>query len=336
MALPLPTPTYYRKADVLVTSATVDGFLNAIFTSLSSSTDYRGTTLPSTHTWTWARYQSGSTTQAVYNTSVPSGTPMTQNPCIIMAGVTATGSLAPTMLSPDTFTNAVPMIGMIKNPGSYLAWDNINPMTSGQFTGYTHLAGTGVNAVNTRVRSFVCEDSIFFQFIVNNNTQFWAHAGAIAEPFTSYQNSFFNSMPACETDDRIYGIAAVGSTAALNSAFQSTAQTIYLQTNTLANNHFFIFQPNSANIIGLLRRRIPATAQYAANEERDMAGNYVFCSYEFIRTNLFKIGQSRGVYPFGNNFANKTILRNGNTDLYHILSYDLVGRSESLVLKAAP
>jgi hypothetical protein len=335
MALPLPTPTFYRKADVLVASASIDSFLDAIFTSLSSSVDYRGTAIPSTHTWTWARYQSSSVTQAVYNTAVPTGTPMTQNPCIMIAGVAATGSLTPIMLTPDTFANNIPMIAMIKNPGAYLGWDNANPMTSGQFSGYSHLAGTGVNAFNARVRTFVSEDSIFFQFAVNNNTQFWAHAGAIIEPFTTYQNSSFNVMPACETDDRLYGISVVGSTAALNAAFQSTAQTIYNHTNTLANNHFFIFQPNSFNILATLRRRIPTTSQYQTFEERDMAGNYVFHSYQFIRTSFYTVGQSRGVYPFASNFANRTTIKDGNTDLYHILSYDLVGLSQSIVLKAA-
>ena len=335
MALPLPTPTFYRKADVLITSATINGFLDAVFTSLSSSVDYRGTTLPSTHTWTWARYQSGSTTQAVYNTAVPTGTQMTQNPCIIIAGVAATGSLTPTMFG-DTFTNNIPMIGMVKNAGAYLAWDNVNPMTSGQFSGYYHLAGTGINAVNARVRTFISEESVFFQLIVNNNTQFWAHAGAIAEPFTSYQNSFFNSMPACETDDRLYGVCSVGSGASLSSGFQAAAPTIYYQVAGNGNNHFFIFQPSSANTIPSMRRRLPASGQYAANEERDMAGNYAFCSYEFLRTQSYKVGQSRGVYPFANNFSNRMTIRNKNTDLYHILSYDLVARSESIVLTAAP
>lgn len=336
MALPLPAPTYYRMPDVLVTSATIDGFLNAIYSSLISSTDYRGTTIPSTHTWTWARYQTGGTTQAVYNTAVPSGTLMTQNPSIMIAGVSSVGALTPTMLAPDTFSANIPVIGMIKNPGAYLAWDNANPMTSGQFTGYTHLAGTGVNAVNTRVRTFVCEDSIFFQFIVNNNTQFWAHAGAIAEPFTSYQDSSFNSMPACETDDRIYGIFVVGSGAALSSTFQSTAPTIYNHGASATNNHFFVFQPSSSNILTPIRRRVPTTNQYNQYEERDMAGNYVFCSYEFIRTSAYKIGQSRGVYPFAGNFSNRMTIRSGSTDLYHVLSYDLVALSQSIVLRAAP
>jgi len=336
MSLPLATPTFYRMPDVLVQTSNINGFLDAIFTSLGSSTDYRGTTIPNTHNWTWARYQSGGTTQAVYNTSIPTTTPMTQNPCIIIAGVAAVGSLTPTMQAPDAFTNNVPMIGMVKNAGAFLAWDNANPMTSGQFTGYTHLAGTGVNVLNTRIRAFVSEDSIFFQFIVNNNTQFWAHAGAIVEPFTSYQDSSFNSMPACETDDRIYGIFVVGSGAALSSVFQSTAPTIYNHGAGATNNHFFVFQPNSSNVLTSLRRRVPTTGQYNQYEERDMAGKYVFCSYEFVRTSFYKIGQSRGVYPFANNLSNRMTIRNANTDLYHILSQDLVGLSQSIVLTAAP
>lgn len=336
MPLPLVTPTFYRMPDALVQTASVDSFLDAIYTSLNSSTDYRGTTIPNTHNWTWAKYQSGSVTEAVYSTSIPTSTSMTQNPRFLMVGVAATGSLTPTMQAPDAFTNNVPMIGMVKNAGAFLAWDNINPMTSGQFTGYTHLAGTGVNAINTRIRTFVSEDSIFLQFIVNNNTQFWAHAGAIVEPFTSYQNSSFNSMPACETDDRIYGIFVVGSGAALASTFQSTAPTIYNHGAGATNNHFFIFQPNSSNILTPIRRRVPTTTQYNTLEERNMAGEYVFCSYEFIRTSVYKVGQSRGVFPFANNFSNRMTIKNGSTDLYHILSQDLVGISQSIVLRAAP
>lgn len=338
MALPLLTPTFYRLPDVNVTSGSVNGFLDAVYGSLTSSVDYRGTIIPSTHAWTWARYQSGSITEAVYNTAVPTGTQMTQNPCIILAGVAATASLAATMQSTDTFTNNVPMIGLVKNPAAFLAWNNANPMTSGQFSGYTHLAGTGVNTVNTIIRSYVSQESIFFRFIINYNTQFWAHAGAIIEPFTSYSDSYFNTIPACETDDRIYGVTSVGSANSLIDSFAANTQrTIHIWQNSVGGSRFFAFDPTRATTTYGLGRQANFATSFFQNV--DFSGATVLQAVPIFRYSATSIlmGISRSIYYQGAiTNGNKPVIKNGNTDLYHILAQNLYNSSVVIYLTAAP
>lgn len=344
MALPLPTPTFYRLPDVSPTTSSIDGFLNAVYTALTSSVDYRGTTIPSTHLWTWARYQSGSTTEAIYNTAVPSGTLMTQNPCIMIAGVANTASYAPTMLSPDVVSGNVPIIGLIKNPGAYLAWNNANPMTSGQFSGFAHLVNSGSNNINAVTRIFVSQESYFFQFIMSNLDQYWVHVGAIVEPFSTYQESLGNHVLACETDDRVYGFNTIGSGGALSPRFYDLAPTILINAATNGGTRFVCFEPKTSTMMSDLSRRTYPNVSFASYEERDATGKYVFETFPIRRTSRYRLGQTRAYYTVGVVPTNTTTINgSNNTNLYHLISGYLIGQpiggsiaNFAIALKAAP
>lgn len=337
MALPLSKVTFYRMPDVSPTAATTAAFLDAVYNTLTSSVDYRGTSLASTHLWTWARQQSGSTTKAVYNTACPSGTPMQINPGIIIAGEATVA--AATMLSPDVAANNVPMIGIVKNPGAFLTYDNANPMTSGQFSGYSNFVPTTVtvtNGTNTIVRTFISQESVFFQIIGSSTSQYWAHVGALIEPHTAYADSSYNTYPCCETDDRLYALSTSNIGAVLHPSFLSTAPTIYNHAAVNGQNHFVCFAPTTSTILSPLRRRLPATAQYNIYEDRDLNDKIIVDSFTILRSSLNNLGVSRGVYAYGTARAGQVFVRSGTTDLFHVLSSDTFNSSQALALAAAP
>lgn len=326
MALPLPTLTFYRLPDGVVAAGTISGFLNAVYDSLTSSVDYRGTSLPSTHLWTWARAQSGSVTHAVYNTTVPTGSGLTTNFSIIMGG---TGSATLTFASPDSFVASGSHIGIVRNPGAYSDWTAARPMTSGQFSGYWRMSPVSTNNVNTRIRSYVSEESIFIRVILNATTQYWFHAGAIVEPYTSYLSG---SLSTAEPDDRLIGMftgySVAGSDLVSNARFPT-------HVNTNGSIHAGILVPSTNNFLAISHTSADVWA--GIDGEKDLAGNWVVDTvglYKSVATNYSRVGQTRSLFTLGKSLSAMNVIRSGSTDLYHTLLWNTGAASECLALKA--
>jgi hypothetical protein len=214
MSLPLPTLGWYRLPDQVCAAATINALLDAIYAALTQTVDVFAVTLPSSATWTWAKDSPAGTTQAVYTTALPSGTPMTRGLKIIIAG--KTGAPTPQMWV-DSFTASNVLIGYALNAGAYNAWDAASPFTSGVFSGYIRVGGTTFNATATYVRAYVSAEAIFLQIVNAATTQCWCSAGAIVEPLTS------DTVNDGETDNRVYGMMASGGTAATNYTFTGAA-----------------------------------------------------------------------------------------------------------------
>lgn len=340
--VPLPELTFYRLPDASPTAATIDKFLDAIYASLISTTDYRGTTIPSTHTWTWARFRNASNiTEAIYNTAVPNTSSLTKNPAIILAGSSSTAS--PTMLAPDSsFTINYPHIGMVLNPGSYLSWTNAAPMTSGSFSGYWYAGSSQVNLTTAVVRTFVSQENILFQFYSTNTLQYWCQAGALFQPSNLYSETSHLYIPAAESDNRLYGISTLGGTigTGLNSTHLRGSNFFLYQAGlSISQAHTGYFIPNTATFANNARR------MYSHNgpqlfENIDINNNYLFDKMYITRNSTtlgqHAVGYSREVYGFGVAQAGLKIIKSGSTDLYHILSSDDTTAAEAIALKAAP
>jgi hypothetical protein len=329
MALPLPTLTFYRLPDGIPATSTISGLLNAVYNSLTSSTDYRGTALPSTHLWTWATASDGATTVAVYNTTVPTGSGLTTNFSILMGGTTA--SVAPTFATPDSYVVSGSHIGIVKNPGAYSNWISAAPMTTGIFSGFWRMAPASANNINTRIRSYVSEESIFIRVIVNATTQYWFHAGANVEPYTSYLSG---SCATAEPDDRLLGMftgyTAIASTVVSAGQFPS-------HTNTNGSIHAGVLVPNTNNFLATGNNSYHSWA--SIDGEKDLAGNWIVDTvslYKVVATNYSKVGQSRSLFTLGKSLSAMNVIRSGSTDLYHTLLYNTGAASECLALKAAP
>jgi len=313
---PVPNLTFARLPDVTVAGTAIADMLDAIFTALSATTDYRGTSVPSTHRWVITKRQVTSVTNAV-TCEAPSGTPLTLVPTIIFAGRAAVGS--PTMLTPDTAFNSTLLVGINKNSGAYNSWDAALPMTSGQWSGYYRLAPAVANAVGTIIRMFVSSEVIFAQIIQSATVQNWGMAGAILQPHTGDTNL------CCEVDGRIYGMVSCGSSAVSATWLYSPQMFSYSTTN--ANPHAATFQPGASALYSCGRRTLYSNLGGAVAELQDAANTYVGDSMGFGKAtasnvhNGTRLGTLRGVYLAGGVQSGR-YLRNGATDLYHYISVD--------------
>lgn len=332
MALPLPDQTYYRMADQVPAASTIAGALNAIYAALTATVDYRGTSLPSTHLWTWARYQNAGTTEAVYNSACPTGTSMALTPAIIFAG--SSGAPTPTMLAPDTFVASSIMGGIVKTPGAFNAWDNANPMTSGSFSGYWRLLTTTWNSTGATFRVFIGEESVFVQAYTTatGTTHGWLFIGAVGEPLSTGNG-------AGESDNRLYGM--FGSFTNVSTSWLTTGGSVFNHSTAAGNIHGGVFQPGAGTwYVG--GRRAALSGGSTVAETQDTPGAHCGDLMRIGRSSAnltnagTRLGLLRSVYMYGLAQSGK-VLRNGGTDLYHVLACDTTAATtDAMILKAAP
>ena len=335
MSLPLPDQTYYRMADQVPAASTIVGALDAIYTALTATVDYRGTSLASTHLWTWARHSPAAVTDAVYNTAVPSGSAMTLAPAIIIAG--ATGAPTPTMLTPDSFTASHVLCGIVKNAGAYNAWDNAAPMTSGQFSGYWRALSTTWNSTGATWRLFVGEESIFVQAFTTatGQTQGWIYIGAIGEPIGTAAGSG-------ESDNRLYGMFTSGTTAAVSTAWLSTNAAVWNHATSANNPHGGVFQPGAGTWYACGKRSIFASAAVTAETQDSGAVNAgdlirLHRSTGSNQSDGARLGLIRSIYQYGASQGGRTLRHSsGSPDYYHIVGVDNTAADDAFLLKAAP
>ena len=326
MSLPLDTLTFYRLADQAPAASSVAGFHDAIYAALGSTTDYRGTSIASTHLWGRGRYQNAGVTEAVWATP-PSGTPMTLNPTIIWAGA---GSGTPTMQT-DTFSANVPMLGIHKNSGAFNAWTAALPMTSGQWSGFNRAAPTNVNSTGATVRVFISQEVIVVHTWWAATSHVFMIAGAILEGYS-------DNPLAIESDDRLYGCITHGSGGAVNGAFLSNANFLDHNTTTAGSPHAFIFAPGSSTVYTMGRTTRFASAA-AALCEQDSAGAFIGEPLHFGRSTTSntitgaKLGRLREIYALGAVQGGQT-RRSGSTDLFHVIGVDNTTADDAIALKA--
>lgn len=327
MALPLPALTFYRMPDARPVSGAIDSLLDAIYTTLTSSTDYRGNAISSSHSWSWGRSQVGGLTNAIYNTTVPTGSGLTTNFSIIIGGA---GTASPTMLTPDTFVASGSHVGIVRNPSTYNDWISSTPMTSGAFSGYWRMTPVGANSTSTVVRSFVSEESIFIQVIQNGTTQYWLHGGAILEPYTSCVSGGYATA---ESDDRLLGLFT--SYTAITSDFTEGTYPTYVNTN--GSNHAGVFVPKTTGF-GPIVRSNPGIWT-TIDGEKDFSGNWIAkkISTYYLRTSVgttLMCGYTRSFMWLGKSLSAMNVFRSGSTDLYHAVLYNTGAASVCAVLKA--
>ena len=326
MGLPLPTQTFYRMDDVTVASANIQGLLDAIFTALSDTVDVNGTTLPASHTWTWARFQNASVTESVYTTAVPAGPGVT--PRIIFAGA-ASGS--GTMVAPDTWVASNVHVGINKNSGSYNAWGNAAPFTSGQFSGYTRVSGTAANITSCVVRAYIGQESVFLDIIQAAASHWWVYVGAIIEPWTDDSSG---ASLVSETDNRLYGMIVSGGGGVLAAAFLSgnSSQDWLSHATGAGNSHGYVLQPNASGTYTC--ESVSYWRQAPSGQQADGAGKYSLEAVTMVRdSNTVALGRLRELYRFGLGQGGKT-LKNGADELAHIIGVDTSTNDDCIALRS--
>lgn len=329
MAFPVPGLTFIRCADTSPAGTTIQDFLDAIYSALSAANDYRGTAKPATHAWTFTRRQVLGVTNAI-TCEAPAALGLI-TPVIIYAGRTLPGT--PTMLTPDLTAASVPLVGVNKNGGAYNSWDAALPMTSGQFSGYWRAGSTGSNAIATILRCFVSQETIFVQVIQTATTQSWVYAGGILQPYTN------DTLLACETDGRLYGMVTPGSAGGISASWLTTNNVYFSHSTTASATHAGVFQPNSSAMYACGTRTAYTNGGGAIAELQDSSGAYIGDVMDFGRNTATgqnagtRLGTLRGIYRAGSVQSGR-YLRSGSTDLYHYVSVDTSNPANGLMLPA--
>lgn len=205
----LATLNWKKTAPVNVAASTVAGALDALYSCLTKTTyeDGSARSAGSGSAWTAGRYQiGGPVTEAVYCTP-PTGAIAHR---LIFAG--STTAKTPTMASPDTWTTNCVLAGLAKNAGTFNAWDNAAPFTSGQFYGYWRAVATGAGTFS-RVWIIESQEALFVVIELTTGLCYPILGGAYLDPESS-------TSGACESDGARYGLATP-STAWTSNSFQS-------------------------------------------------------------------------------------------------------------------
>lgn len=329
MSLPLPELTAYRLADANPASNDLHGLLEAIHTRLGASVDYRGTALPTTHQWTRGRYQNAGVTEAVYATRP--GSVMTLDPAILFAGAaSASGATFQT----DTFLASGCHVGIAKNAGSYNAWDNAAPFTSGEWSGFNRAFPTAANATSTVVRMYVTQETIILDVWTSATAHYFVVVGAPVEAHTDH-------IDACESDSRLYGCFTSGAfVAAASNLLATTSQFLDHVTSTAGTSHGFVFEPGTANI-RTCGRNVRAEWTPVAGNEVDETGAYVFGEVHIARSTATNVqngkrtGRLRDVFVGGLIQGARTRQNALGEDLFHVLGCDSSAAGQAYVIRAA-
>jgi len=250
---------HHRKlTTVTAASGGVVDMLNAIWAAVQPSvTTYTdGTTRVFTSGgtgWTWSRYQNAGVTEAVY-ASPPSGS-LAQR--VIIAGATTTPTPSPTMII-DTYTANRLYMGINKNSGVFASWNAALPFTSGQWSGYVHLA-TATPLVPLAFSILETEETVQIGVLTGSaGAMYGAGMGALIDPDTG------DAVDA-ESDGRIYGMWTVGTSTLAGTMLNFAIVNTFLGHGGSATNaHFLTFSPGTGTMVGTLRET-GLNAQTAAN-----------------------------------------------------------------------
>lgn len=205
MALPLPTLGFYRGPDVALAAATAVAFIDALHTALNNvATDFQGNAIPNTAQWPFTKYQNAGVSEAVYNTGVPTSSPMTATPRYCIGAVNAARTPG---MNIDTYANNVPIITMALRAGAFSAWDAAlgSTFTSGPHSGAQRFGAAAMYATSTVIRAYFSAEWIFVDVIQSATVHYWLAFGAYIHPYSS------DTVNCSETDFRIYGFMTSGS-----------------------------------------------------------------------------------------------------------------------------
>lgn len=216
----VPALNHKRLSAVIPASGGIEDLLLAIKDALDATTYYDGSsrTPGSGSAWTATAEVSGSTIALRLHPPLAAVSDM----AIIVAGQ-ASGSPTPTMIASDTYANDILMAGVLRNiPGSptYNGWDNASPYSSADFTGYARIID--VSAVTPhKVWVFESQETIWIAISDtggSNPTHLMAGGAIFLAPS--------DVSPECESNERLYGIATTGTTAAFHAGAHLQGATV--------------------------------------------------------------------------------------------------------------
>lgn len=237
-------------------SGTVHAALTAVHT-LGTAVTYADATTRTPGTgsaWTWNQYLNGGAIEAEY------GNPPTDTLAqrVILAGQATGLGKTPTMASPDTNATVTILAGIVKNAGAWNAWDNVNPFTSGTFSGYWRAWPGSVGAGS--VYMYECQEAVLILITTTAGGVYGILMGAFTDPESP------DVAVDAESDGKLYGLAVSGVTAAMGTSWWTVnGSSDFLRHSVTASQcHAMVFTPGSGVFLTFEPCLTPRTAMTAS------------------------------------------------------------------------
>lgn len=235
------------------TAGSISACLDAIYTLGNATTYANGTTRTpgSNSAWTWTRQQIGGTTEACIG-AMPATNAL--NMRYIVAG--STTSRAYTVLTPDAATISNVLVQGMNRGATTLTgnWYDAQPFGSGN-VGYWRASLAFTNLQNVVYMWETEEDYIIEVGITGSSTFSACGGGGFLDPKDT-------GSPAAETDGRLYGQWASGSTEVLLqnflvNYFLGGGAGLFTHYTGSARGHCCILNPGTTSAIAVSRLLIP-------------------------------------------------------------------------------
>jgi len=304
-------------------SATVAAVLDAVYT-LGLAVTYADTTTRtpgSGSAWTWSRYQNVGTTEAAH--AIPPLSTLTQK--IILAGKATAAT--PPMASPDTWFANTLMASVVKNAGAYLAWDNANPFTSGQFFGYWRAWGTplGVGSVYL----YESQEAVMIVVSTSVGVVYPIMLGAWCDPESP------DVTLDAETDGKLYGAMVVGSLSTGLSASwwsQPNTNSLWISDISIGEAHCGVFTPGAGSIISA-ERLVSPLSPLTATGMQTRSGRYGRAAVGLRMANAptSLLGRLREIYMFSDAQTPSRQTNAGST-IGYVVSGSTVAQADAVLL----
>ena len=303
--------------------ATVNAVLNAVYTLGLSVTYADATTRTpgSGSAWTWSRYQNVGTTEAAYAT--PPLSTLTQK--IILAG-RATAATPP-MAAPDLYTANNLLASVVKNAGAFLAWDNANPFTSGQFFGYWRAWPTSAGVGS--VYLYESQEAVMIVVATTAGVVYPIMLGAWCDPESP------DVVLDAESDGKLYGAMVVGAASTgLSVAWwtQNTTNSLWITDVTAGECHCGVFTPGAGSIIVAERLAHPVSPLSAAGMQT-RSGRYGRSAVGLRMANAptSLLGRLREIYMFSDAQTPSKQTNAGST-IGYVVSGSTVAQADAILL----
>ena len=239
--MPLSTLTWRRIADVTVSSANVENYLDAIHTALGATAYTDGTGRTAGTGRAWSSVKGGAPTDRCVLTP-PSGSGCNSN--VIVAGFN--GARTPQMKSPDTYLANALHVLHASNGGTLTTWNGTggsDPLGAGiNFVPYSRASAacssTGLVCV------YECAEQICVMVRVGASS-WYGFCTLTLDPYSA------ESVDA-ESDGRLYGLVTGGSTAVITT-FESSALAWWAHGTSNGAAHAWYLQPGTSTVLILQR-----------------------------------------------------------------------------------
>lgn len=234
----LATLDHQRWSPVTVATNTAAGILDAIYTTITQTTDYAGVAIASPLTNVTKRQNAGVTESVDFGFAVNSLSCKAQ-----ICGVNAarTPLMSASTGGAHTYSSNTLMVGITRSAGAYQAWDHATaPWTSGATLGlqkwYTVASFTAA-----KIHAFISAETLWVYLETSAGSFLAMGVGALIDPETA-------TTTAAETDGRLYGALTTAPATAIPSSFHNS-DTNWLSYSAVAGGGVsaLVLQPGTGN-----------------------------------------------------------------------------------------